>query len=506
LNIVPYSAYEELKGADDDARIRYRSPRFRAVDLFPMHSPAVSMANHEYQLHDLSMTGMAVLGANDNSIDVGMSAPLRLRYGERTLFVGKGRVVRHQPVNSGTILGIHLEGDYLNIANLREQHRRHLISYALGPNRQRNWRLVPADFRRACADALDLVRSAKPLLEDTPHLDAVEERALLDMVEGELTPPWMALCHEIDLMLAAVADDEEVFDAIKRYTERVVTPEFLAGPIWDRAYHKPLGYPGDFGVMDYVYDTADAGETIYAKLLHRLGRASLLCVETRKAMMCETLKTTLADSSKKDPLRVLSIGAGVSEEVRQALFTQVRRPATFTLLDQDDRALNVSFERLYPETLRQQGQVAINCLQTGFQRLVNPRSITPAIPPQDIIYSLGILDYLKQPRAKRFCRTLYSLLKPGGLFVVANVQDLIDNGRWRAECIADWTLIYRTREQMIDLARDLGGEFELREDTTRNILMLSVGKPLLRLPSSSPWRRAAGCCHPQKSGRPGTSP
>ncbi len=477
MNIVPYSAYEELKGADD-ARIRYRSPRIRAIDLFPMHSPAVRMLNHEYELKDLSMTGLAVVGANDNSIDVGMSAPLQLRYGERTLFEGKGRVVRHQPANSGTILGIHLEGDYLNIANLREQHRRHLISYALGPNRQKNWSLVPADYRRACADALDLVRSCKPLLEGTPQLDEIEERALLDMVEGELTPPWMALCHEIDMMLTGIAGDEEIFAAMKRYTERVVTPEFLAGPIWRRAYQKPLGYPGDYGVLDYVYSNADAGESIYGKLLHRLGRESLRCVETRKTIMCDILKKSLAIPSREQQLRVLSIGCGASEEVRQALYAESQRPAVFTLLDQDDRALNASFERIYPETLRQKGVVTVNCLQTGFQRLVNPRSIDPAIPPQDIIYSLGILDYLKQPRAKRFCNTLFSLLKPGGLFVVANVQNLRDNGRWRAECISDWTLIYRSRDEMIDLAKDLGGEFDLREDSTRNILMLSVRKPL----------------------------
>jgi len=352
-----------------------------------------------------------------------------------------------------------------------------MISYTLGPSRQKSWSLVPADYRRACADALDLVRSCRPLLEETPQLGQIEERALLDMVEAELTPPWMALCHEIDLMLHSIKDDDEIFQAMKRYAERVVTPEFLAGPIWDRAFNKPLGYPGDFGVLDYVYSQDDAGETIYAKLLHRLGRESLLCVETRKSMMCETLKQQLAIPVNTDPLRVLSIGCGASEEVRQSLFAPAQRPAVFTLLDQDDRALNASFERIYPETLRQNGLVTVNCLQTGFQRLVNPRSINPAIPPQDIIYSLGILDYLKQPRAKRFCRTLYSLIKPGGLFVVANVQDLIDNGRWRAECIADWTLIYRTRDQMVDLAQDLGGEFEIREDSTRNILMLSVRKP-----------------------------
>jgi len=477
LNIVPYSAYEELKGAED-ARVRYRSPRFRAADLFPMHSPAVSMLNHEYLLRDVSMTGMAVVSANDNSIDVGKSAPLRLRYGERTLFEGKGRVVRHQPTNSGTILGIHLEGDYLNIANLREQHRRHLISYALGPNRQKNWSLVPPDFRRACADALDLLRSCKPLLEDFKSSDPVEERTLLNMVEQELTPTWLTLCHEIDLMLADVSDDDEIFTAVKRYTERVITPEFMLGPIWNRAFNKPLGYPGDYQVMDYVYSDADEGDTLYGRLLHRLGRAALRCIETRKSMMSEFLTNYLEHGAPDDaPARIMSIGCGSSEEIRQTLSKPTARSAIFTLVDQDDRALDMSFERLYPETIRHHGQVAVQCLQTGFQRLVNPRSIKPPIQPQDILYSLGIMDYLRDRRALRFCRTLYSLVKPGGTLVVANVEDPHRNWRWRAECITDWPLICRTHEDMRAIGRELGGAFELREDVTQNVLVLIVRKP-----------------------------
>ncbi len=479
MNIIQYRAYEELKGADDDVRIRYRSPRFSAADLFPVDRPSVEIQQRQFAIYDLSMTGLAVLGANDNdnAMGVGTSAAFHMRYGDRTVFEGRGRIVRAQPVNSGTILGIRLEGDYLNIDELRERHRRHLIAHALGPERARRIRLVPETFRRACADALDLVRSSKPLLTSERILDEAGERALLDMVEGEITPPWMALCHEIDQMLAAASGDEEVFTALKRYTESVVTPEFIEGAIWERAYHKPLGYPGDFGVLDYVYSKTDVGDTLYAKLLHRLGRASLLCVETRKTIMCDILARKLSAVGMTEPLRVLSIGCGASEEVRQSLFGPINRPAIFTLLDQDERALDASFERIYPEALRFREMITVNCLQTGFQRLVNPRSINPAIPPQDVIYSLGILDYLKQPRAKRFCRTLFTLLKPGGLLVVANIQDLKDNGRWRAECIADWALIYRSRDQMAKLAQDLGAEFDIQEDSTRNVLMLSIRKP-----------------------------
>ena len=480
MNVISYRPYEELEGATG-ARIRYRSPRFMASDLFPMHGPSISINGEDFDLQDISMTGLGVLSANDNMVEVGTAAPVLMRYGTETFFEGRGRIVRSQPTNKGLFLGVQLEGDYLNITELRARHRQRMIAHALGADRSRALELVPDAFRRACADALHLVRSAKPLLEADDAMDRAEERALLDMVESEVTPPWMALCNEIDPMIADAYADDKVYLAMKRYTEEVVTPEFLAGPIWNRAYLKPLGYPGDHRVMEHVYAHADrgidAGETLYAKLLHRLGVASLICVETRKNLMREMLTGLLSDRGATDELSVLSIGCGSSEEVRQTLFNPILRPVHFTLLDQDQRALDMSFERLYPETLRHGGKVSLRCLQTGFQRLVNPQSIQPPLPPQDLIYSLGIPDYLKQQRAKRFCRTLFALLKPGGTLVIANVQDLPDNGRWRAECIADWTLIYRNREQMLELAQDLDGEAELQEDSTRNILMLKVHKP-----------------------------
>ncbi len=435
------------------------------------------MLDTEFDLDNLSMTGFAVLSDNDNALNVGVSTPVELTFGATTIFRGKGRVVRSTPVGEATQLGVRLEGDYIDIQRLCDAHRQHLIARQLVPGFSRAMETVPADFRRACADALDLVRSCKPFLDKATLTSSGEEHLLLDAVENELTPAWMALCNEIDTILASVADDDFTMRELKRYAERVVTPEFMIGPIWERAYNKPLGYPGDFGILDYIYRSRDVGPSLYGRLLHRLGVASLECVRTRMVMMRDLLSKALAEQGNTDPLQVISIGCGASEEIRQALLGPVSRPALFTLIDQDDRALDASFERIYPETMRHHGAVSLNCLQTGFQRLVDPRRIDPTLPPQDIIYSLGILDYLKQPRAKRFCQALYKRLKPGGRLVVANVQDLPDNGRWRAECLSDWTLIYRSREEMEDLAEGLEGHWQVHEDSTRNILMLVVQKP-----------------------------
>jgi len=483
-----YRAYEELKGAAD-SRVRYRAPRYAAAEMFAGLPPSVQLDGRPCRLIDLSMTGMGLEpnpindpteSDNDNATvalsRVGASRALKVAAGGETLFTGNVRIVRADPVKSGTRLGVQVEDGFVDLDRLRERYRRAVLRAGFAEMRRRAEADVPQAYRRACADALDIVRSTKAFLENDGDLSAGEARVLLDAVEQEVTPLWLRLCAEIDPILADVAQNDAAFRTLKDYTERVVTPEFLAGPIWWRAYAKPLGYPGDFGILDYVYAARDAGEDLYAKLLHRLGVDSLTCVETRMSMMRDLLLERLGRETS-ETLRVLSIGCGAAEEVRRSLSVPAARPASFTLIDQDHRALDAAYARAYPLALAAAHPVDLRCLQTGFQRLVSPRPADQSLGPQDVIYSLGLLDYLKQPRAKRLCRALYQQLAPGGLLVVANVHERMGNGRWRAECISDWSLIYRTRAQMADLAEGLDGEAQVLEDRTRNIVMLTIEKP-----------------------------
>ena len=54
---------------------------------------------------------------------------------------------------------------------------------------------------------------------------------------------------------------------------------------WWRCYEKPLGYPGDFEVMNYVYTWRHQGETVFGRLLHRIGLHAMECVTSRMVMM-----------------------------------------------------------------------------------------------------------------------------------------------------------------------------------------------------------------------------
>jgi len=53
-------AYEELKGSSGK-EIWFRPTRYDARKLFPNNPPKVRVKSHSYQLHDISLTGIAVV-------------------------------------------------------------------------------------------------------------------------------------------------------------------------------------------------------------------------------------------------------------------------------------------------------------------------------------------------------------------------------------------------------------------------------------------------------------
>ena len=66
---------------------------------------------------------------------------------------------------------------------------------------------------------------------------------------------------------------------------------------------------------------------------------------------------------------------------------------------------------------------------------------------QNYIYCTGLFDYIKESRAQVLIGALYDLLAPGGLMSVGNAigpQDCF----WTPEFLGDWSMIYRTRDQV----------------------------------------------------------
>jgi len=480
--------YEQLTGAEG-RRMFYRAERFRPEQLFREAVPAVLIENERAQLKNLSMTGIAIQSSRSEGWDdlMGSEMPFEFRVGDARLFGGAGRIRRIEPQGVRTVIGLEFTSGYLDIPGIVSEHDNLVLSQALADPLFATAEGILPEFQQLCSEIINLFRSYKDVLESyEARLTAKgeeREKLLLEALiacEDRIVPQWQELWYRGNDVLEPVWHDPAVLARHKRYAERVLTPDFMPGAVMKRCYEKPLGYPGDFQIMNYVYEWQRVGNTPYEKLLHRIGIETGACVGTRLRMTQKIIADYVAEKPGDTPLNIANLGCGSAYEVYDYLKVgTLPRPVNFTLIDQDDRALTHAYEHAYPEVVRHAGRAKVQCLQASFAQLLKAGALFRALPPQDAIYSLGLYDYLSARRARALTRDLYEQVKPGGKLILANVRKGRESCEWPLEFVTDWSLIYRTEEDMLALIEGLDvANVTVEVDSTKCIYLMVVDKPV----------------------------
>ena len=78
----------------------------------------------------------------------------------------------------------------------------------------------------------------------------------------------------------------------------------------------------------------------------------------------------------------------------------------------------------------------------------------PKLGTFDLVYSLGLFDYLPRRAAMRTLAAMTKLLSPGGTAVVANFSPCLPDAGYM-EAFMDWWLIYRGANDLQQLCVDL---------------------------------------------------
>ena len=117
-------------------------------------------------------------------------------------------------------------------------------------------------------------------------------------------------------------------------------------PSSDARIEKPLGYAGDYQVMRLTTTEQLVGDSLYAKLLHRMTRHLALgqAVNYREATIREAVHH-VASRPGSEPVRILALACGPALELQRALSASGtwRRPVEFILMDQDEEAVAVAY-------------------------------------------------------------------------------------------------------------------------------------------------------------------
>ncbi len=315
---------------------------------------------------------------------------------------------------------------------------------------------TPDAYKVFCQDVLVLLRQLRQLCQDYEQqqldFDLESKRCTVLHLRQFLMPYWQQIMRRGNAFLAAHQDDPAALKALKRHAETVLTPEFMGAPGWQRSFAQPQGYPGDYGVMEFIYQSAPFGQTLYDKVLHAFGQELGAFVRNRMQIATLLLQDIAAAAQTDEQLRITNFGCGAAREIAAFLAAgPVTRPMAFHLIDQDPEALQYAMRQLRPYLARQPLVTVAYCpldVREGYKKL-------GVLPPQHLIYSLGVMDYLKDSAAQRFVARFYEALAPGGQLLVANISQIPERPEWLFTNLFNWKMLYRSAADMAALAAPL---------------------------------------------------
>lgn len=243
-------------------------------------------------------------------------------------------------------------------------------------------------------------------------------------------------------------------------------------PFFKRCLDKPQGYAGDYQMMNYVYDdTVFEATSNLAKLFNYyiFDSPAANAVKNRAYIIQGVVQQRLAELGA---LSIASIACGPAREVPTTMHLIEGMPGSidWTFLDQDEDAMAYAKSSI-PDSDR----LTTTFINAGVLDLVRQRV---DLGQKDIIYSLGLFDYLADKVAIKVIAALYHNLKPGGIMLIGNFADHII--RPIMEAAMDWHLIYRTHEDCLRLANAgaPGAQCYVMSEPAEVNLVIVISKPL----------------------------
>jgi extracellular factor (EF) 3-hydroxypalmitic acid methyl ester biosynthesis protein len=349
------------------------------------------------------------------------------------------------------------------------------------------FKTVIADMQTFLADLRLWLDQVEVGIRAAPSGDRAQlERDVVNAVSGSAMGAIDSFIERFERIAAGLEADVEPVH--RSYLRRQLHPLVLCSPFAWRAYHKPLGYAGDYEVVNMMVRPSAEGASLFAKLLNvwLLSQMPAQAHRNRIARLKERLlQETLRAVQRRRPLRVLNLGCGPAAEVEEFLAESLADQVEFTLWDFNEETLEHT-ARVLGEARRRHGRTTVIQLQKKSAHQVLKEGQKPVVigsgREYDCIYCAGLFDYLSDRVCRQLMNIFYDWLAPGGLLLATNVSDTMNSTRpfrYSMEYLLDWHLIYRDGARVAALAPERAPADAVKvisEDLGVNVF-LEVRKP-----------------------------
>ncbi|MFH1361113.1 MAG: class I SAM-dependent methyltransferase [bacterium] len=219
-----------------------------------------------------------------------------------------------------------------------------------------------------------------------------------------------------------------------------------------RGLLKPHGFPGDYVIVESMYE-GNAKSTGLGYVYDIIFLNTQLCqgLRNRKDQM-KQIFANFVKLRKQKPLTILNVGCGGSRDLREVALPDSGKGFNIYLTDFDKRAIDFSIDHLSSKT-SDTNWIPLNI---DVKDLTSEEGIKKhKIASCDLIYSIGLFDYLPDRILIKLLENLLVLLKDDGLLVFAHKDYTHYNPRI-ADWFCDWKYYSRTQQDFETIFKSIG--------------------------------------------------
>ncbi|MDB5744128.1 MAG: methyltransferase domain protein [Polaromonas sp.] len=379
---------------------------------------------------------------------------LIIRSGERSIY--KGKAVVTSLLNTGLMAVVSVvlidEWSDLNVVRgdltrVSDEAQRFVEDWESRFRISRSYQVIVSEMRAFLGETSRWADQAD--MSDTLPRDATGR--IRDDVFHELAVPLMKKGRDYLVRIESEAANVSVEDSVshRNFAQSALHPLLLRAPFVYRTFAKPMGYAGDYEMVNQILADPRQGHNTYFQIVNTLFLKCAVAQAHRNRIdiLVDYLHRAAELAGREGrQIKVLNVGCGPAVEIQRFIETYpYPERLAFTLVDFSQETLQYT-RSCIDNAARVQGKnVNVELVHESVHDLLKRAVRQDPLSDHekfDFVYCAGLFDYLSDKICARLLQYFVLRSRDGGQILVTNVHSG-NPERNGMEHLLEWHLIYR---------------------------------------------------------------
>jgi len=379
---------------------------------------------------------------------------LTVRAGDRGVYKGKAVVVSLLNTGLMAVVSVTLTDEWNELAvmgrdraSVAQETRNFVADWTSRFQVRRDYQVVVSEMRAYFSEITRWVDQADVASALPREVDGrIREDVFMELA-APLLEKGQQYLRAFEQEAALVT--EEFASLHRSFAQSAIHPLILRAPFVYRTYAKPLGYAGDYEMVNQILGDPRQGPSTYFQLVNFmfLQAGVARAHRNRIDILADRLAQVAAQGERVGRrMRILNVGCGPAVEIKRLIeTTAATRWLEFVLIDFSAETLEYTRCQLQAASDATGHELHITLQHESVNQLLKRAGRAERANHEDAfdyVYCAGLFDYLSDKVCTRLIEYFLSRSRPGAGLLVTNVHSSNPERLWM-EHFLEWYLIYR---------------------------------------------------------------